>query len=473
MKRAGDFIPQIYWVYNQTGEKWLLDLAWRIYHKTLPERNQWMDDHGVHFMQRFRYAAQMFPMAKDSFYLNKTNYYYEQFLNTWGQMPRGGIAADERIRNGKVDPRQGIETCAMVEANKSFYILGNITGNVKYADKVEDMTFNWLPASHTPDLKGLRYITAANMPISVPHMDFHNQGMDPVFAASMHRCCQHNSAMGWPWFIKNMWKASPGNGLVAWLYGPCQITAKAGSKGKDVHIISETNYPFSDVISLKFTMDDANDFPLYLRIPGWANNVELKINGKNQEEFKNKSGSFIRIERLWNSGDEVQLKFNPQVKLRNWPRTHSVTVERGPLSYSVRIKENWVKMKTDHFGWDIWEVLPASDWNYGFDVDQFKNGENISVDMQQKITGQPWEEENAPIVLTVPVKKITDWKTGVLNTVDPLREGPVRSDEPVQEIEMIPMGAAHLRMTCLPVISDGNNARYWKDIPDPNKFMVQ
>ena len=86
---------------------------------------------------------------------------------------------------------------------------------------------------------------------------------------------------------------------------------------------------------------------------------------------------------------------------------------------------------------------------------------------------QPWTEVSVPIVLTVPAKKIPGWQATVMNTVDPLREGPVRSDEPTELIEMIPMGAAHLRMTCLPVISDSKNARYWEDIPDPNVFMLE
>ena len=86
---------------------------------------------------------------------------------------------------------------------------------------------------------------------------------------------------------------------------------------------------------------------------------------------------------------------------------------------------------------------------------------------------QPWNEKDVPIVLEIQAKKIPDWKATVKNTVDPLREGPIRSDEKTEWIEMIPMGAAHLRLTCLPVISDKRNARYWKDIPDPNVYMLE
>jgi hypothetical protein len=472
LKRAGDLVPHIYWLYNRTGEEWLLDLALRAYQKTQPPMNQWMDNHVVHFMQRFRYPAQMYPLTHDSFYLENSRYYYEQMMNTWGHSPRGVFAADERIRNGKVDPRQGYESCGIVEGNKSFIILGDMTGNPEFADKIEDLTFNWLPASHTPDLKGLRYIFAANMPSSVPNMDYHNSGPHPVFAASMHRCCQHNTAMGWPWFTRNMWKASPDNGLVAWLYGPNEVTAKVGNSAVEVQVTSTTSYPFTDLINFKLKLQENASFPLYLRIPGWANDMNLSINNQNAGII-NQQGQFIKIDREWSNGDEVSIDFKPEISLTEWPRTKSVTVDRGPLSYSVRIKENWEEYEADQSGWDRFTILPASDWNYGLPVESINLTKDIKVSMNDEMPDQPWTEENVPLVLSVPAKKIPGWEAAVRNTVDPLREGPIRSDEPIEMIEMIPMGAAHLRMTCLPVISDSKNARYWEDIPDPNVFMLE
>jgi len=48
----------------------------------------------------------------------------------------------------------------------------------------------------------------------------------------------------------------------------------------------------------------------------------------------------------------------------------------------------------------------------------------------------------------------------------------VKSDEPVETIEMIPMGCAHLRMSVLPVVNGNKDARYWGDIPNPDVFML-
>ena len=128
-KRAGEFVPQLIWLYNHTGEQWMLDLAVKIYQKTMPEMNEWIDRHTVNFAQRFRYPAQMYPITGDVWYLHKSEMFYNSFVSVWGQMPRGAYAADERIRMGKLDPRQAIETCSMIELNKSHYVLSGITGN--------------------------------------------------------------------------------------------------------------------------------------------------------------------------------------------------------------------------------------------------------------------------------------------------------------------------------------------------------
>ncbi|MCP5120377.1 MAG: hypothetical protein GY953_57005, partial [bacterium] len=97
---------------------------------------------------------------------------------------------------------------------------------------------------------------------------------------------------------------------------------------------------------------------------------------------------------------------------------------------------------------------------------------SITVKELETIADQPFSEASAPVVLEAPAKRIPGWGLRIKNTVDSLREGPVRSDEPLETIELIPMGAAHLRITCLPVIADRPDARYWNDIPNPDVFML-
>ena len=54
--RAGDMIPHIHWLYSQTGDRWLLDLATRFFHHTRPPWDEWLDHHSVNHPQRFAYA---------------------------------------------------------------------------------------------------------------------------------------------------------------------------------------------------------------------------------------------------------------------------------------------------------------------------------------------------------------------------------------------------------------------------------
>jgi hypothetical protein len=48
--------------------------------------------------------------------------------------------------------------------------------------------------------------------------------------------------------------------------------------------------------------------------------------------------------------------------------------------------------------------------------------------------------------------------------VGPLQDSPIKSDAPIEEVSLIPMGAARLRITMFPVIGSGADAHEWKPL---------
>ena len=140
-----------------------------------------------------------------------------------------------------------------MEFAKSFYILGRITGDTLYADRCEDIMLNHFPAAQTPDLKALHYLTASNQPQldDTRNHEYSNKGRQIIYSPHIYRCCQHNVAMGWPWYVQNLWQATTDNGLAAWLYGASEVNAKAGSDGRKVRIASDTGYPFDRRVLMK------------------------------------------------------------------------------------------------------------------------------------------------------------------------------------------------------------------------------
>ncbi len=68
------------------------------------------------------------------------------------------------------------------------------------------------------------------------------------------------------------------------------------------------------------------------------------------------------------ASDTVQIQMSMEILLILWARNGAVTVDRGPLSYSIKIAEETRRSGgTDE--WPEWEILPRSSWNYGLVLD--------------------------------------------------------------------------------------------------------
>jgi Beta-L-arabinofuranosidase, GH127 len=463
--RGGENLESIYWLYNRTGESFLLDHARRLFTRTsdwtspilTPGRDKdWVESgfyHGVNIAMGFREPAIYYQQARDTGLLEAVERNYRLVMDRYGRQPGGMFGADENIRPGKSDPRQGAETCTMVEFMASFESLLKITGATVWADRTEEVAFNSLPASMTPDLKGLHYLTAANL-ISCDsggEHDFQNTGTLVSYDPWSYRCCQHNAAFGWPFFAEHLWMATADNGLAATLYAPSEVRAKVG-EGADISVSEETSYPFEDQVRLNLTCDRPVSFPLYLRLPGWAKTVRILLNGV-PVEGAFPGGRYAVLRRTWHHGDQVRLEFNPEIEIVDWPSLRgAVSVRRGPLWYALRIGEKWQK----YGGTEVWpacEVLPTTPWNYGLVLGGATARSNVRLASCAAPPYQPFAPEEAPIVLKVLARRVPGWREEG-RMVGPVPASPAEGEGPAEEVDLIPMGCARLRISVFPVVKD-------------------
>src|SRR5262249_17977277 len=155
--RAGDNLESVFWLYNRTGDKWLLDLADKIHKGAARWTDGVIDWHGVNLSQGFREPAVWFVQARDRRFLDAAQRNYQTLLGIYGQFPGGGYGADENCRKGYTDPHQGCETCSWVELMHSFEMLTKTSGSPLWADRCEEVAFNSFPAALTADQKALHY----------------------------------------------------------------------------------------------------------------------------------------------------------------------------------------------------------------------------------------------------------------------------------------------------------------------------
>jgi len=465
--RGGDLLYSVYWLYNRTGDKFLLDLAKKVHRHTAAWEKDVINWHNVNMSQGFGQPATYYMQSQDRNHLEAAERNWRKIRNMYGQVPGGMFGGDENCRPGFTGPRQAVETCGMVEMMLSHEILLTINGDAKWADRCEDVAFNSLPAAFTPDLKALHYLTAPNMILCDRHTKspgLQNGGPMLHFNPHIHRCCQHNTGHGWPYYAAHLWLATPGNGLAAVMYAPSRVIAKVGN-GIKISILQETKYPFDEDISFSVTASRPVQFPLYLRVPGWCENPKLSINGA-ATSVEAGPRSYIMIDRKWSDGDKVGLKLPMEIKLREWTQNGgSVSVDRGPLTYSLKIGERYVREGGTDV-WPAWEIHPTTAWNYGLVLNDSEPASSFSlVRKDWPDNNQPFETDAAPIELRARAKKIPAWQKDHLGLVGKLQPSPAKSSDPTEDVTLIPMGCARLRISAFPTIGSGAGAHEWKEPP--------
>jgi hypothetical protein len=468
--RWQDELASVLWLYNRTGDGTLLELArtlksqgfdWRAHFENfaypgkVPRAQTKHDTHGVNNAMGLKTAALWWLVSNDAGDRAATARMLA-VLDKHHGLPNGMFSADEHYAGRS--PSQGIELCAVVEEMFSLELALGALGDPALADRLEKITYNALPGTQTADLWSHQYDQQPNQVIcSLSRRDWGTNGpesnlfgMEPNFG-----CCTANLHQGWPKFTASLWMASHDDGLAVGAYAPSQVRAKV--RGVDVVIEEQTEYPFRERIELAVLPAAPVRFPLHLRIPDWAAGAVILVNGQAVDGVR--AASYARVDREWRKGDRVEITLPMSVRTVEGFQG-SVSVERGPLVFSLRIEENWRKLK-DRGPLADWEVFPVSPWNYGLRLSDAGPAASFEV-VQAPLLRQPFQSAAPPVALKARARRLVQWML-VNDSAAPPPASPVLlpakeeatgryQDEPVT---LVPYGAARLRITSFPVLGPG------------------
>jgi hypothetical protein len=187
-------------------------------------------------------------------------------------------------------------------------------------------------------------------------------------------------------------------------------------------------------------------FPLHVRIPAWAKDPTIRINGR-AEPIALQAGTFARIARTWKPGDVIDLQFPMTPVVARSPLGY-ISLSCGPLVFSLEPGANFVKLR-DRKPTADWQVFPTTYWNYALLADEHST--NIKV-VEHAVGAQPFSKEGVGVHLLVPGRLLDSWrsKDGVANAVP---TSPQSSDNPEVILTLIPYGAAKLRITAFPQLA--------------------
>lgn len=465
--RWQDEVLVLEWLFNRTGDSKLLDLArllkqqgfdWSAnfakfqftercsrdvlgLKKGSPLTEKAMASHGVNNAQALKAGPVSYLLSG---HVEDAGAVLQQLkmLDEYHGLPNGMFSADEHLAGRS--PSQGIELCAVVEEMFSLEQSVAILGLAALGDRLEKIAYNALPAALTDDMRAHQYDQEPNQvecslhsaPWTTNGPESNLFGLEPNFG-----CCTANYHQGWPKFVASLWMASADDGLVAAAYGPSEAHVALGET--NIHLIEETDYPFRGRIEITINPEQSVSFPLRLRIPSWAIGATIKVNGELQKSPA--PDSFARLDRRWQAGDKVEVEFPMHVRAV-YGFQGSISLERGPLVFSLPIKQDWLKLRERGFA-DDWQVYPASSWNYALCCDE---GDIAGLRVSEPaLPDQPFGEEGTPVRLHVSAKRLVEWRDQD-GAAAPPPLSPVRTAEPIETIQLIPYAAAKLRITSFP-----------------------
>lgn len=227
--------------------------------------------------------------------------------------------------------------------NESCATIGNIfwnwrmlqlTGDAKFADVLEMALYNGLLATVSLDGSSYFYTNTLRQLDRMPTELRWSCQRQPFISCY---CCPPNIVRTIAQSQLYTYSKSS-DAIWVHLYGSSRLRT-VDDNGSPIELVQETEYPSNGRIRIHIVETPKNVWALRLRIPRWAKEGSLKVNGVlSNAEFS--PGTYVSIEQAWKAGDQIEIDLPMPVRLlESHPLVeetrNQVAIRRGPLLYCL------------------------------------------------------------------------------------------------------------------------------------------
>ncbi len=338
-------------LHRATGKKAYLDFVTKT--RALPEwnlgvvigRRQGIEGHVYAYLARCLAQLELLRLHPTAALLRPSQRALDFMTQRNGMLITGSCGQCE-IWTDDQDGRGDVgEACALAYQLRVYDSLLRQNAEARMGDLMERVIFNALFASQSPDGRRLRYFAPL-------------EG-NRVYWKTDTYCCPCNFRRiiaELPTFV--FYHAA--DGVTVNLYSPAEATLKLAGNSM-VRLRQETDYPNSGRIRIGVEPAQPVTFVLRLRIPAWAAQARVQVNGRSVDDAV-QPGTFFEVRRKWSAGDQVtlDLPMNWRFVKGRQRQAGRVAVMRGPQVFCLDPTQNVALADLDGADLGYVAINPAS-----------------------------------------------------------------------------------------------------------------
>ena len=238
----------------------------------------------------------------------------------WGEFWYEGRRNQTRSDAGSLG-----ETCVTTTCIRFFGQILRLTGELSAADEMERALYNGILGAMVPD--GSWWLHANPTPLA--GSSFKKRAGDQIPGYGEDCCVAQGPEALATAACYAVMRTEEGPAVL--FYEACEAKIPLAD-GSEAALSITGNYPDGAAAAITVSLPAPRRFRLKLRVPAWSTRTRIRVAG---EEIPARPGTFAEIDRLWTTGDRVELEFDLRFRAVPAPDGGALLAAmRGPVLFA-------------------------------------------------------------------------------------------------------------------------------------------